>query len=94
MIDNQFNTPHLKLIMQFEGSKIIQYQVDDEIAHYFYAEFYFKDEKSGILVGKSPIYNEADPDICLFMEDYARVHKELIDGKSWNEVYNTFRHYW
>jgi len=57
-------------------------------------EYYFEDENGDKVRGSSPYYAEGASDFNCLGEDAPRVARELRDGKTWDEVADTFKEAW
>lgn len=58
------------------------------------AEYYFEDDKGGRVRGSSSSYTEGASDFNCLGEDAPKVARELREGKTWDEVADTFREAW
>lgn len=58
------------------------------------AEYYFEDENGEKIRGTSPAYTQGESDYDCLLEDAPRVAAELQNGKTWDEVVDTFREAW
>ncbi|NJN13825.1 MAG: hypothetical protein HC815_40495 [Richelia sp. RM1_1_1] len=80
--------------MKFESWRYNYSIVDDGAETWEWAEFFFRDDQPGILVGKSPIYIKGASDYYCLFEDAPKVALALENGATWEEVSGNFREAW
>lgn len=80
--------------MKFDSWKFKESIVDNGAEVWKWAEYYFRDDEPGVLVGKSPVYTVGASDYNCLIEDAPKVALALENGAAWEEVSGNFREAW